>query len=114
MSLIATLLSGTKPILDGTATVFRVEEYRDRPKKREKKPYIKPEHNMVFTERKNRAAVLAAIRQKPRNTTEIIEQVGLSRSAVHNLTKTLVENGEVRLNKDIWPWIYEPIHKGKG
>ena len=98
----------------GTPTLFLAEEYRDQLKKRETKVHVRTEHNMIQTERENRARVLAVINEKTSSTSEIMAQVDLSRTTVANLTKTLIENGQVRLNKNIWPWIYEPIHtKGK-
>lgn len=97
----------------GTPTMFLAEEYRDKPKKRETKAHVRPEHNMIQTERENRARVLAVINKKASTTSEIMEEVNLSRSAIHNLTNTLVDAGAIRRNRSIWPWVYEAIKTRK-
>jgi hypothetical protein len=112
MSMIATILTGQKPTITGHATIFLAEEYRDRPKKkREEKVYVNPEHSMIQAERINRSKVFSEIKRKPSTSTDLVERTKLSRTAIHNLTRTLIEEGKVRLNKDVWPWIYMPIKK---
>lgn len=110
MSLLTAVLNGTPPALQGKLTVFRVEEYRDKPKPmREKKVKVQTNqtHNMVVTEQLNRAKVLNAIRRKADSSSKLVKRTKLSRSSIYNLTNTLIAEGKVRINKDAYPWIYE-------
>lgn len=113
MSMFTTLLYGEQPEMRGKITVFRPEEYRDKTVKKAKlakKVRTNQDHNMVVTERLNRAKVLKAIRRKPDSSAGLVERTKLCRTSIYNLTKALIEEGKIVLRTDVYPRRYEASH----
>lgn len=117
MSLISAILSGARPTLPGVPTIYRPEDYRDKPAVKEPevvelteevKHAISPtsyEH-MIGQKLANISAITACLRNGIDTQNAIRAATGLSQGTICLRLSDMVTCGEVRVNRDRKPWAY--------
>ena len=118
MSLITTLLSGQKPTIQGFARIFKVEEYRDKPRfakeaeKLEKaRPVFVPKcfDHMLNKKVANQEAIEDCLRNGVNTQMSIHLATKISQATICYRLADMVNANEVTVDRSQKPWTYQLV-----
>lgn len=115
MSLIASILSGSKPSIPGVATIYRVEQYRDKPRFEAEAARLKPASpafvpkcfdHMLSKKVANRLAIEDCLRNGINTQMKIHIATDISQGTICQRLAEMVYAGEAAVDRSEKPWKY--------
>ena len=115
MSLISTILTGSKPIINGTATIYLVEEYRDKPRFEAEAARLKPARpayvpkcfdHMLNKKVANQLAIEDCLRNGVNTQLKIHKATKISQGTICIRLAEMVRGKEASVDRSQSPWTY--------
>ncbi|MGB4064210.1 MAG: hypothetical protein WBK19_10335 [Azonexus sp.] len=118
MSIIATILSGSKPSIPGISTIYRVEQYRDKPRFEAEAARLKPARpafvpkcfdHMLNKKVANQLAIEDCLRNGVNTQMGIHLATKISQATICLRLAEMVYSKEASVDKSQRPWTYRMV-----
>lgn len=118
MSLIASILSGAKPSIPGIATIYRVEQYRDKPRFEAEAARLKPARpafvpkcfdHMLNKKVANQLSIEDCLRNGVNTQLKIHKATKISQGTICIRLAEMVRGKEASVDRSQSPWTYQMV-----